>query len=125
MLVAQLVTHAVGCLSNSRLPCHHTHTDTHNPNASWPPAPGSVAYLARYTTASTHLAALPYSLQVPNGPGMIIFSPNGKYAYVCSSFTPETVVIDTASYDTVARIKQASTFCPNIAATPDGSQVGF
>jgi hypothetical protein len=55
---------------------------------------------------------------------MIIFSPDGKYAYVCSSFTPETVVIDTASYETVGRIKQVSTFCPNIAASPDGSQVG-
>jgi len=64
-------------------------------------------------------------IQVPKGPGMIIFSPDGKYAYICSSFTPETVVIDTATYDTVGRIKQASSFCPNIAATPDGSQVWF
>ncbi|WIA39355.1 hypothetical protein OEZ86_005465 [Tetradesmus obliquus] len=64
-------------------------------------------------------------IQVPNGPGMTIFSPDGKYAYVCSTFTPETVVIDTASYEVVKRIKQASTFCPNIAATPDGSQVWF
>jgi sugar lactone lactonase YvrE len=56
---------------------------------------------------------------------MIIFSPDGKYAYVCSSFTPETVIIETASYETVGRIKQASTFCPNIAASPDGSQVGW
>jgi hypothetical protein len=30
---------------------------------------------------------------VPNGPGMTIFSPDGKYGYVCSSFTPETEVI--------------------------------
>jgi hypothetical protein len=30
---------------------------------------------------------------VPSGPGMTIFSPDGKYGYVCSSFTPETVVI--------------------------------
>src|SRR6266699_5657967 len=29
---------------------------------------------------------------VPNGPGMTIFSPDGKYGYVCSSFTPQTVV---------------------------------
>ena len=28
---------------------------------------------------------------VPNGPGMQIFSPDGAYGYVCSSFTPETV----------------------------------
>jgi len=30
---------------------------------------------------------------VPGGPGMQIFSPDGQYGYVCSSFTPETVVI--------------------------------
>jgi YVTN family beta-propeller protein len=56
---------------------------------------------------------------------MVIFSPNGKLAYVCSSFTPETVVIDTATYATVGRVKQASVFCPNIAASPDGTQVWF
>ena len=60
---------------------------------------------------------------VPNGPGMTIFSPDGKYGYVCSSFSPETVVIDTASKQIVGRVKQASPFCPDIAATPDGKQV--
>lgn len=54
---------------------------------------------------------------------MVIFAPNGRYAYVCSSFTPETVVVDTATHNIVGRVKQASKFCPNIAATPDGSQV--
>ena len=54
---------------------------------------------------------------------MTIFSPNGKYGYVCSSFSPETVVIDTASRRIVGRVKQDSPFCPDIAATPDGKQV--
>jgi len=62
-------------------------------------------------------------ITVPNGPGMTIFSPDGKYGYVCSSFSPETVVIDTASKQIVGRVKQASPFCPDIAATPDGKQV--
>jgi YVTN family beta-propeller protein len=62
-------------------------------------------------------------IPVPNGPGMTIFSPNGKYGYVCSSFSPETVVIDTASKQIVGRVKQDSPFCPDIAATPDGKQV--
>ena len=31
-------------------------------------------------------------IKVPAGPGMQIFSPDGKYGYVCSSFNPETVV---------------------------------
>jgi YVTN family beta-propeller protein len=62
---------------------------------------------------------------VPNGPGMTIFSPDGKYGYVCSSFMPETVVISVTDHQIVGRVAQASPFCPNIAATPDGSQVWF
>lgn len=64
-------------------------------------------------------------ITVPNGPGMTIFSPDGKYGYVCSSFTPETDVITVADHKIVGRVLQASPFCPNIAATPDGSQVWF
>ena len=64
-------------------------------------------------------------IPVPNGPGMTIFSPDGKYGYVCSSFTPETVVIDTKNHQIIGRVKQASPFCPDIAATPDGKQVWF
>src|SRR4029077_1170812 len=62
-------------------------------------------------------------IKVPNGPGMTIFSPDGAYGYVCSSFTPETVVVSTRTHDIVGRVKQVSPFCPNIAATPDGEQV--
>jgi YVTN family beta-propeller protein len=64
-------------------------------------------------------------MTVPNGPGMTIFSPDGAYGYVCSSFTPETVVISTVRHEIVGRVKQESPFCPNIAAAPDGSQVWF
>jgi YVTN family beta-propeller protein len=64
-------------------------------------------------------------ITVPNGPGMQIFSPDGKYGYVCSSFTPETVVVTVADHQIVGRVQQASPFCPNIAATPDGAQVWF
>jgi YVTN family beta-propeller protein len=62
---------------------------------------------------------------VANGPGMTIFSPDGKYGYVCSSFTPETAVITVADHKIVGKVPQASPFCPNIAATPDGAQVWF
>ena len=62
-------------------------------------------------------------IAVPNGPGMTIFSPDGAYAYVCSSFSPETVVISTKDRAVVGRVKQESPFSPNIAATPDGAQV--
>jgi len=62
---------------------------------------------------------------VPSGPGMTIFSPDGKYGYVCSSFTPETDVITVVDHLIVGKVVQASPFCPNIAATPDGTQVWF
>jgi YVTN family beta-propeller protein len=64
-------------------------------------------------------------IEVPAGPGMQIFSPDGKYGYICSSFNPETVVVSVADHAIVARVKQESPFCPNIAATPDGEQVWF
>ena len=62
-------------------------------------------------------------ITVPGGPGMQIFSPDGKYGYVCSSFNPETVVITVADHQIVGHVAQVSPFCPNIAATPDGKQV--
>jgi YVTN family beta-propeller protein len=64
-------------------------------------------------------------IKVANGPGMQVFSPDGKYGYVCSSFTPEIAVIAVADHRIVGRVPQASPFCPNIAATPDGTQVWF
>ncbi|QYY29090.1 MULTISPECIES: YncE family protein [Cupriavidus] len=64
-------------------------------------------------------------ITVAAGPGMQIFSPDGKYGYICSSFNPETAVVTVADHKVVARVKQESPFCPNIAATPDGSQVWF
>jgi YVTN family beta-propeller protein len=61
----------------------------------------------------------------PNGPGMQIFSPDGKYGYVCSSFNPELDVFLVADHTLAGKVRQASPFCPNIAATPDGKQVWF
>ena len=61
----------------------------------------------------------------PNGPGMQIFSPDGTYGYVCSSFNPEVDVVLVADHSIVGKVTQASPFCPNIAATPDGSQIWF
>lgn len=64
-------------------------------------------------------------ITVPTGPGMTIFSPDSKYGYVCSSFTPETEVITVADHKIVGKVPQTSPFCPNIAATPDSKQVWF
>jgi YVTN family beta-propeller protein len=60
-----------------------------------------------------------------NGPGMTMFGPDGKYAFVCSSFTPELAVIDVASKQILARLPQASPFCPNIAVSPENDEVWF
>jgi YVTN family beta-propeller protein len=62
-------------------------------------------------------------IKVPGGPGMTIFSPDGQYGYICSSFNPETVVVSVADHAIVGHVRQDSPFCPDIAATPDGKQV--
>jgi YVTN family beta-propeller protein len=62
-------------------------------------------------------------IKVPAGPGMQIFSPDGQYGYICSSFNPETVVVSVADHQIVGHVKQDSPFCPDLAATPDGEQV--
>jgi YVTN family beta-propeller protein len=64
-------------------------------------------------------------IQTPNGPGMTTFSPDGMFGYVCSSFVPELTVFDIKSHKEVGRTPQPSPFCPNIAATPDGTQVWY
>ena len=64
-------------------------------------------------------------ITTPSGPGMQMFSPDGKYAYICSSFNPETDVVAVAEHKIIAKVKQESPFCPNIAVTPDGNQVWF
>jgi YVTN family beta-propeller protein len=50
---------------------------------------------------------------------MVLFRPDGKFAFVPSSFTPEMVVIETATYKVVARVPQASPFSPNLAVDQD------
>ncbi len=62
-------------------------------------------------------------IEVANGPGMTMFGPDGKYAFVCSSFTPELVVIDVASHQIIKRLPQASPFSPNIAVSPENDEV--
>jgi YVTN family beta-propeller protein len=64
-------------------------------------------------------------VQTANGPGMVLFRPDGRYAFVPSSFTPELDVIDTQSYEVVARVPQASPFSPNLAVSRDGTEVWF
>jgi YVTN family beta-propeller protein len=60
-----------------------------------------------------------------NGPGMVLFRPDGRYAFIPSSFTPALDVVDTQSYEVVARVPQASPFSPNLAVSRDGTEVWF
>jgi YVTN family beta-propeller protein len=62
-------------------------------------------------------------IALANGPGMTMFGPDGRYAFVCSSFTPELAVIDAVTHDVVKRLPQASPFCPNIAVSPENDEV--
>lgn len=62
-------------------------------------------------------------IKMANGPGMTMFSPDGRYGFVCSSFTAELTVVDTASHEVLKRLPQASPFCPNIAVSPENDEV--
>jgi len=62
-------------------------------------------------------------VQLSNGPGMTMFGPDGKYGFVCSSFTPEIAVVDVASHQVIQRLPQASPFCPNISVSPENDEV--
>jgi YVTN family beta-propeller protein len=62
-------------------------------------------------------------IELANGPGMTMFGPDGEYAFVCSSFTPELAVVDVASHKIIKRLPQLSPFSPNIAVTPENDEV--
>src|SRR6266403_1006719 len=62
-------------------------------------------------------------IEIANGPGMTMFGPDGKYAFVCSSFTPELAVSEVASHKIIRRLPQVSPFSPNIAVTPENDEV--
>lgn len=57
------------------------------------------------------------------GPGMVLFHPNGRLAFVVSSFTPEVDVIDVGSRQVVKRIPVASPFSPFLQFTPDHKEI--
>src|SRR6201987_655200 len=79
----------------------------------------SVTFVDTATNAVKHIT------YVGRSPHEAFFTPDGKYGYVCSSFNPETDVVSVAKRKIIAKVKQESPFCPNIAVTPDGNQVWF
>ena len=57
------------------------------------------------------------------GPGMVLFHPNGKLAFVVSSFNPMVDIIDVASHKVIKQIKVVSPFSPFLQFTPDFKEV--
>lgn len=64
-----------------------------------------------------------HRIEMANGPGMTMFGPDGRYGFVCSSFVAEVTVVDAASLRVEARLPQASSFCPDIAVSPENDEV--
>ena len=62
-------------------------------------------------------------IELANGPGMTMFGPDGKYAFVWSGFVPELAVIEVASHQVIKRLPQSSPFCPNISVSPENDEV--
>ena len=62
-------------------------------------------------------------IETAPGPGMVLFHPNGKLAFVVSSFTPEFDVIDVATRKVIKRIPVVSLFSPFLQFTPDFKEV--
>jgi len=62
-------------------------------------------------------------IETAPGPGMVLFHPNGKLAFVVSSFTPEVDMVDVAKYQVVKRIPVVSPFSPFLQFTPDFKEV--
>src|SRR5262249_32330610 len=54
---------------------------------------------------------------------LTMFGPDGRYGFVCSSFTPELAVVDVKSHQVIKRGEQASPFCPNIAVSPENDEI--
>jgi YVTN family beta-propeller protein len=62
-------------------------------------------------------------IKTTSGPGMVIFSKDGKVAFVCNSFNPVVEVVDVARREVIKKITVVSPFSPFIQVTPDGSEV--
>lgn len=58
-------------------------------------------------------------IETTAGPGMVQFLPNGKLAFVVSSFNPVVDVIDVKTHKVIKHIKVVSPFSPFLQFTPD------
>jgi YVTN family beta-propeller protein len=65
-----------------------------------------------------------HRIQTALSPSMVVFSPNGRLAFVDHARAAELDVIDVGRYEVVQRITNlVSPFSPNLAVSPDGREV--
>jgi YVTN family beta-propeller protein len=62
-------------------------------------------------------------IETTGGPGMVQFHPNGKLAFVVSSFNPVVDIIDVKSHKVIKHIPVVSPFSPFLQFTPDFKEV--
>lgn len=62
-------------------------------------------------------------IETTAGPGMVLFHPNGKLAFVVSSFNPVAEIIDVKKHKVIKQIKVVSPFSPFLQFTPDFKEV--
>ncbi|MEO8408717.1 MAG: hypothetical protein ABI476_09830, partial [Oxalobacteraceae bacterium] len=58
-------------------------------------------------------------IETTASPGMVLFHPNGKQAFVVSSFNPVVEIVDVKAHEVVKQIKVVSPFSPFLQFTPD------
>ncbi len=61
-------------------------------------------------------------IETSSGPGMVVFNPNEKYAYVCNSFNPVVEIVDVKQHRVIKKIAVVSPFSPFIQLTPDNKE---
>jgi YVTN family beta-propeller protein len=62
-------------------------------------------------------------IETTGGPGMVMFHPDGKLAFVVSSFNPVVDIVDVKSHKVVKHIPVVSPFSPFLQFTPDFKEV--
>ncbi len=62
-------------------------------------------------------------IETTAGPGMVLFHPNGKLAFLVSSFNPTMDIIDVATRKVIKRLQVVSPFSPFLQFTPDGREL--
>lgn len=62
-------------------------------------------------------------IETSAGPGMVLFHPNGKLAFVVSSFNPVVDIIDVKEHKVIKQIKVVSPFSPFLQFTPDFKEI--